>query len=222
MTAHPEKHDLKPPETLVLNCRLDREAYEWQRCSVHFYRKVFSHVPNTKVAEVAAMLKAIHAQEDRTAAETKVEQVIESLKAMKLNSAAELVEERIAETLTYYAFPRSHWIKLKTNNPMERLLKEVRRRTKVVGAFPDGHSALMLVAARLRRTAHQPQRPAARSASPPPYRAPSLPDDYGSGSRRYGLPCSMVSCYRRPWWSPSVWQCELAITFNQTETIASS
>jgi len=69
---------------------------------------------------------------------------------MKLKTAAELVEERIAETLTYYAFPRSHWIKLKTNNPMERLLKEVRRRTKVVGAFPDGHSALMLVAARLR------------------------------------------------------------------------
>ena len=73
-----------------------------------------------------------------------------SLRTMKLKTAAELVEERIAETLTYYAFPRSHWIKLKTNNPMERLLKEVRRRTKVVGAFPDGHSALMLVAARLR------------------------------------------------------------------------
>ncbi len=123
---------------------------QWQRCSVHFYRNVFSHVPNAKVAEVAAMLKAIHAQEDRAAAETKVEQVIESLKTMKLKTAAELVKDHIAETLTYYAFPRSHWIKLKTNNPMERLLREVRRRTKVIGAFPDGHSALMLVAARLR------------------------------------------------------------------------
>lgn len=123
---------------------------QWQRCCVHFYRNVFSHVPNAKVAEVAAMLKAIHAQEDHSAAESKVEQVIESLRTMKLKTAAELVKERIAETLTYYAFPRSHWIKLKTNNPMERLLKEVRRRTKVVGAFPDGHSALMLVAARLR------------------------------------------------------------------------
>jgi len=69
---------------------------------------------------------------------------------MKLKTAAELVEERITETLTYYAFPRSRRIKLKTNNPMERLLKEVRRRTKVIGAFPDGHSELMLVAARLR------------------------------------------------------------------------
>ncbi|MEW8029995.1 MAG: transposase [Candidatus Thiodiazotropha sp.] len=57
---------------------------------------------------------------------------------------AEQVETAIHETLTYYAYPPQHWLKLKTNNPMERLLKEARRRTKVVGAFPDGHSALML------------------------------------------------------------------------------
>ncbi len=69
---------------------------------------------------------------------------------MKLRKAAELVEQHIDETLTYYAYPSEHWIKLKTNNPMERLLREARRRTKVVGAFPDGQSALMLVAARLR------------------------------------------------------------------------
>ena len=69
---------------------------------------------------------------------------------MKLTQAAELVANAIEETLTYYAFPSQHWIKLKTNNPMERLLREARRRTKVVGAFPDGQSALMLVAARLR------------------------------------------------------------------------
>lgn len=69
---------------------------------------------------------------------------------MKLGAAAKVVETAIQETLTYYAYPAQHWLKLKTNNPMERLLKEARRRTKVVGAFPDGHSALMLVAARLR------------------------------------------------------------------------
>ena len=69
---------------------------------------------------------------------------------MKLSTAAELVENAIHETLSFFAYPPEHWIKLKTNNPMERLLKEARRRTKVVGAFPDGHSALMLVAARLR------------------------------------------------------------------------
>lgn len=110
-------------------------------------------MPNAKVAEVAAMLKAIHAQEHRAAAEAKAHDLIAarpSLNTMKLKAAAELVEQHIGETLTYYAFPRSHWLKLKTNNPMERLLKEVRRRTKVIGAFPDGHSALMLVVARLR------------------------------------------------------------------------
>jgi len=123
---------------------------DWQRCAVHFYRNVFSHVPSSKVREVAAMLKAIHAQESREAAEAKAVDVVEKLKAMKLRAAAELVEHAIHETLTFFAYPPQHWLKLKTNNPMERLLKEVRRRTKVVGAFPDGHSALMLVSARLR------------------------------------------------------------------------
>ena len=69
---------------------------------------------------------------------------------MKLGAAAKLVSESIDETLGYYAFPSQHWLKIKTNNPMERLLREARRRTKVVGAFSDGQSALMLVAARLR------------------------------------------------------------------------
>lgn len=69
---------------------------------------------------------------------------------MKLPKAAELVENGIEETLCYMAFPREHWRSLRTNNPLERLIREVRRRTRVVGAFPDGNSALMLVAARLR------------------------------------------------------------------------
>jgi transposase-like protein len=123
---------------------------DWQRCAVHFYRNVFSHVPHTKVREVAAMLKAIHAQESREAAQAKAGDVVAKLRAMRLSAAAELVERSIEETLTFFAYPPQHWLKLKTNNPMERLLKEARRRTKVVGAFPDGHSALMLVAARLR------------------------------------------------------------------------
>jgi transposase-like protein len=123
---------------------------DWQRCTVHFYRNVFSHVPRAKVRMVAAMLKAIHAQESRAAALDKAQDVIGKLKAMKLGAAAKLVEESIEETLTYYAFPSQHWLKIRTNNPMERLLREARRRTKIVGAFPDGHSALMLVTARLR------------------------------------------------------------------------
>ena len=125
----------------------------WQRCVVHWYRNVFSQVPNGKVADVARMLKAIHAQEDRAAAEAKAQDVAAKLAEMKLGKAARLVTEAVAETLTYYAFPSTHWRQIRTNNPMERIIREIRRRTRVVGAFPDGQSALMLVAARLRHVA---------------------------------------------------------------------
>jgi putative transposase len=126
---------------------------DWQRCTVHFYRNVFSHVPNTKVKQVANMLKAIHAQESLAAAQQKAQSVIAQLAQMKLTKAAELVEQSIAQTLTYYAFPDSHWRRLRTNNPLERIMREIKRRTRVVGAFPDGKSALMLCAARLRHIA---------------------------------------------------------------------
>lgn len=126
---------------------------DWQRCTVHFYRNVFSHVPRNKMREVAAMLKAIHAQEKREAADEKARAVVSALRDMRLGKAADLVEAKIHETLTYYNYPQAHWIKLKTNNPMERIMREIRRRTKVVGAFPDGESALMLVSARLRHIA---------------------------------------------------------------------
>ena len=99
------------------------------------------------------MLKAIHAQEDRAAAEEKVLAVVKKLREMKLSKASKLVEQGAAETLSYYAFPSQHWRSLRTNNPLERLMREIRRRTRVVGAFPDAQSALMLVAARLRHVA---------------------------------------------------------------------
>ena len=126
---------------------------KWQRCTVHFYRNVFTIVPKSKVKVVAAMLKAIHAQEDREAAEEKVIAVVKKLRKMRLTEAAKLVEQGAAETLSYYAFPSQHWRSLRTNNPLERLMREIRRRTRVVGAFPDGKSALMLVTARLRHVA---------------------------------------------------------------------
>ncbi len=122
----------------------------WQRCTVHFYRNVFRSVPHAKGAGVAAMLKAIHAQEDREASLQKAALVVEKLKAMKLSAAAKTVELGVSETLTYTEFPREHWRKIRTNNPMERVIREIRRRTRVVGNFPDGNSALMLVTARLR------------------------------------------------------------------------
>ncbi len=123
---------------------------KWQRCIVHFYRNVFTVVPRGKVNDVARMLKAIHASEDKAAAQEKAEAVVKKLKGRKLHQAAEVVRNGIADTLAYYDFPDAHWRRIRTNNPLERILREVRRRTRVVGAFPDGNSALMLVAARLR------------------------------------------------------------------------
>jgi transposase-like protein len=125
----------------------------WQRCTVHFYRNVFSHVPKAKMKEVTMMLKAIHASEDLEAAREKATAVVAKLRKMRLQQAAQFIEEKIEETLSYYAYPSSHWRRIRTNNPLERIMREIRRRTNVVGAFPDGNSALMLVAARLRHIA---------------------------------------------------------------------
>jgi transposase-like protein len=126
---------------------------DWQRCIVHWYRNVLRFVPKSKVSEVAAMLKAIHAQEDRYAAIEKAESVVKKLEEMKLRQASSCVNEGYVETLTYASYPRKHWRKLRTNNMLERIMKAIRRRTRVVGSFPDGNSALMLVAARLRHIA---------------------------------------------------------------------
>ena len=126
---------------------------KYQRCTVHFYRNVFSVVPNGKMPSVAKMLKAIHAQEDKNSALQKASMVVKKLNDMKLYKAAKKVEEGILETLTYMDFPVQHWTRIRTNNTLERLNKEIRRRTKVIGAFPDGEAALMLICARLRYVA---------------------------------------------------------------------
>src|SRR5665213_370350 len=125
----------------------------WQRCMVHWYRNVMSVVPKSKVKEVMAMLKAIHAQEDRPAARDKASLVVEKLDALRLAQAATIVRDGVDETLSYMDFPREHWTRIRTNNVLERIMREIRRRTRVVGNFPDGKSAVMLVAARLRHIA---------------------------------------------------------------------
>lgn len=123
---------------------------KYQRCVVHFYRNMFSVVPRSKMKSVSKMLKAIHSQESKKAAREKAKAVIEELKQMKLKEAAEKLEKGIEETLTYMAFPYEHWSKIRTTNLVERINREIKRRTRVVGTFPDGNSALMLVCARLR------------------------------------------------------------------------
>ena len=104
------------------------------------------------------MLKAIHAQEDKEAALEKAEQIVGKLRNMKLNKAAQKVEESISETLTYMNFLIEHWLRIRTNNTLERLNnlnKEIKRRTKVVGRFSDGESTLMLVCARLKHRGYK-------------------------------------------------------------------
>ena len=111
---------------------------KYQRCTVHFYCNVFSVVPRSKAKLVAKMLKAIHAQESKKASREKAKAVVAQLREMKLKEAAKKVEDGVEETLTYYDFPSEHWICICTC---------------VVGSFPDGNSALMLVCARLRHVA---------------------------------------------------------------------
>lgn len=103
--------------------------------------------------QVTLMLKAIHAQESKEAAQEKAVSIAAKLREMKLLSAAKKVEDSVGETLTYMDFPTEHWSRIRTNNLTERVNREIRRRTRAIGAFPDGNSALMLVCARLRHVA---------------------------------------------------------------------
>ena len=98
---------------------------KYQRCTVHFYRNVFSVTPRSKVKLVAKMLKAIHAQESKKAAREKARVVVEELRSMKLKEAAKKVEDGIEETLTYCDFPSEHWTRIRTNNVIERLNREI-------------------------------------------------------------------------------------------------
>jgi putative transposase len=122
---------------------------DWQRCIVHFYRNVLTQVPRKRMREVALALKAIHGQENITAARAKAAEVVKTFGKL-LPGAMKIITAGVEETLTYYHYPELHWVRIRTNNAMERLLREVRRRTRVVGAFPDGKSALMLATARVR------------------------------------------------------------------------
>ena len=120
---------------------------------MHFYRNVFSVVQKSKVKIVAKMLRAIHAQESKKASRGKAKAVVAELRAMKLKEAAKKVEDGIEKTLTCCDFFGEHWTRIRTNNVIEWLNREIHRRTRVVGTFPDGNSALMLVCARLRHVA---------------------------------------------------------------------
>ena len=124
----------------------------YQRCMVHFERNVFAKVSPRHTRWAADALKAVFAMESREAALTKAEQVAAEMDARKLKEAAKCLREGINETTTYLLddYPVEHRRRIRTNNMIERLNREIRRRTRVVGSFPDGKSALMLITARIR------------------------------------------------------------------------
>ena len=124
----------------------------YQRCMVHFMRNVLSKTPPTHRQWASAALKAIFAMESRESALAKAESVAAGMEARRLKAAANCLREGVGETTTYLLpeFPDGHRRRIRTNNMIERLNREIRRRTRVVGSFPDGNSALMLVCARIR------------------------------------------------------------------------
>ena len=124
----------------------------YQRCMVHFERNILAKV-NPKNRDWAAdALKAIFSMESRDQALETAESVAKDMEARKLREAAKCLREGIGETTTYLLddYPREHRRRIRTNNMIERLNREIRRRTRVVGSFPDGRSALMLICARVR------------------------------------------------------------------------
>ena len=118
----------------------------WQRCRVHFMRNLLAHVPRGDKSMVAAALRTIFAQPDRQAAGIQLAEAVQAMQR-RWPKAAELLEKAEADILAYMVFPPELWTRIYSTNPLERLNKEVKRRTNVVGVFPDGASATRLVGA---------------------------------------------------------------------------
>jgi transposase-like protein len=116
----------------------------WQRCTVHFMRNVLCRVPKAAQGFVAAALKTIFSQTTQEAAREALHKAVELLRS-KYPAAATVVEEAEHDVLSYMTFPGQHWRQLHSTNPLERQNKEIRRRTDVVGIFPNPASALRLV-----------------------------------------------------------------------------
>jgi transposase-like protein len=120
----------------------------WQRCRVHFMRNVLARVPKQAQAMVAATVRTIFEQPNRAAAETQLLLVIESLQA-RFPQVVQLLLEAEAEILTFYDFPVEHRRQIYSTNPLERLNKELKRRSAVVGIFPNRGAVLRLFGALL-------------------------------------------------------------------------
>jgi putative transposase len=118
----------------------------WQRCRVHCLRNLLARVPQGDKAMVAAAVRTIFAQPDRQAAGQQLQEVVRALEP-RWPQAARVLREAEDDVLAYMAFPREHWTRIYSTNVLERLNKEVKRRSDVVGVFPDVASVIRLVGA---------------------------------------------------------------------------
>lgn len=118
----------------------------WQRCRVHFVRNLLGLVPKSAAEMVAATVRTVFAQPDAPSAREQWRAVADRLRA-RFPKAADLMDEAEADVLAYLAFPKGHWRQIWSNNPLERLNKEVKRRTDVVGIFPNPAAVIRLVGA---------------------------------------------------------------------------
>jgi transposase-like protein len=129
---------LKNAIGLVLGC-------PWQRCSVHFLREALGHARREQQPMLAALLRPIFGSDDGDQARELVGQALERL-AKPLPKVARLLEQAEEDLLAFYSFPADHWPKLRSTNPLERVNREIGRRTDVVGIFPNDRSLIRLAA----------------------------------------------------------------------------
>jgi putative transposase len=118
----------------------------WQRCRTHFMRNLLTRVPKSAQSFVATMVRTIFAQPDAQTVHEQHRRIVDQLQT-RFPEAAELLDEAAADLLAFTSFPKEHWRQLWSNNSLERLNKEIRRRTDVVGIFPDRAAIIRLVGA---------------------------------------------------------------------------
>ena len=118
----------------------------WQRCRTHFMRNLLTRVPKSAQSFVATMVRTIFAQPDAATVSEQLARIVAQLE-QRFPDAAALLDETGPELLAFTGFPKEHWRQLWSNNSLERLNKEIRRRTDVVGIFPDRNSIVRLVGA---------------------------------------------------------------------------
>ena len=122
------------------------QGASWQRCRVHFMRNALSLVPKPAQQMVGATIRTVFAQPDAASAREQWRRVTDGFR-LRFRRVAVLMDETEEDVLCYASFPVEHWQKIWSNNPLERLDKEVRRRTNVVGIFPNEASVIRLVGA---------------------------------------------------------------------------